>query len=81
MYVTTYAYNSTEQGHNMARYLKMGQYTKCPPRVTFTIAVIGALLNYTIMKIAIDANRDLLLNVQGSNVRSGDVIQSFNSDA
>lgn len=38
----------------------------------------AALLNYLIMKIVIDANRDLLLSVQGSNVWSGAAIQSFN---
>ncbi|KAL0057794.1 hypothetical protein AAF712_015552 [Marasmius tenuissimus] len=85
MYFTMYAYNSTEQGRSMARDLKMGQYTKCPPRVTFTMqclgAVIGALLNYIIMKVVISANRDLLLSVQGTNVWSGAVVQSFNSDA
>lgn len=32
-----YAYNSTEQGRSMTRDLKMGQYTKLPPRVTFTM--------------------------------------------
>ncbi|EEB93972.1 hypothetical protein MPER_07300 [Moniliophthora perniciosa FA553] len=87
MYFTMYAYNSTEQGRSMARDLKMGilvpgQYTKTPPRVTFTMqslgAVIGALLNFIIMKIVISANRDILLSVQGTNVWSGAVVQSFN---
>ena len=39
MYFTLYAYNSTEQGRSMTRDLKMGQYTKLPPRVTFTMSV------------------------------------------
>ncbi|KAH7872495.1 OPT oligopeptide transporter [Lentinula edodes] len=85
MYFTLYAYNSTEQGRSMTRDLKMGQYTKLPPRVTFTMqclgAVIGALLNYLIMKIVIASNREILLSVQGTNVWSGAAIQSFNSDA
>ncbi|KAJ7751318.1 OPT oligopeptide transporter [Mycena maculata] len=38
MYFTLYAYNSTEQGRSMTRDLKMGQYTKLPPRVTFTMS-------------------------------------------
>ncbi|KAE9394953.1 OPT oligopeptide transporter [Gymnopus androsaceus JB14] len=83
MYFTLYAYNSTEQGRSMTRDLKMGQYTKLPPRVTFTMqclgAVIGALLNYLIMKIVIASNREILLSVQGTNVWSGAAIQSFNS--
>ncbi|KAJ3727433.1 OPT oligopeptide transporter [Lentinula raphanica] len=82
MYFTLYAYNSTEQGRSMTRDLKMGQYTKLPPRVTFTMqclgAVIGALLNYLIMKIVIASNREILLSVQGTNVWSGAAIQSFN---
>ncbi|KIK66315.1 hypothetical protein GYMLUDRAFT_93594 [Collybiopsis luxurians FD-317 M1] len=85
MYFTLYAYNSTEQGRSMTRDLKMGQYTKLPPRVTFTMqslgAVIGALLNYLIMKIVIASNREILLSVQGTNVWSGAAVQSFNSDA
>ena len=65
--------------------LLQGQYTKLPPRATFIVqslgAVIGGLLNYLIMKIVIDARRDILLDVQGSNVWSGQQVQSFNSDA
>ncbi|KAJ7597691.1 OPT oligopeptide transporter [Mycena floridula] len=85
MYFTLYAYNVTEQGRSMTRDLKLGQYTKLPPRVTFTMqslgAVIGALLNYVIMKVIIQENRDILLSVQGTNVWSGAAVQSFNSDA
>ncbi|KAJ7293747.1 OPT oligopeptide transporter [Mycena rebaudengoi] len=85
MYFTLYAYNSTEQGRSMTRDLKMGQYTKLPPRVTFTMqclgAIIGALINYVIMKIIITTHRDILLSVQGTNTWSGASVQSFNSDA
>ncbi|KAF5366856.1 hypothetical protein D9758_006513 [Tetrapyrgos nigripes] len=85
MYFTLYAYNSTEQGRSMTRDLKMGQYTKLPPRVTFTMqcvgAIIGALLNYIIMKSVVASHREILLSVQGTNVWSGATIQSFNSDA
>ncbi|KAJ7103354.1 OPT oligopeptide transporter [Mycena belliarum] len=75
MYFTLYAYNSTEQGRSMTRDLKMGQYTKLPPRVTFTMIphpstdrAITALINYVIMKSIIAAHRDILTS-------------SFNSDA
>ncbi|THU85518.1 OPT oligopeptide transporter [Dendrothele bispora CBS 962.96] len=82
MYFTLYAYNSTEQGRSMTRDLKMGQYTKLPPRVTFTMqcigAIIGAMLNYVIMKTVVASQRDILLSVQGTNVWSGAQIQSFN---
>ncbi len=41
-------------------------------------AVVGAVLNYVIMKIVVSANRDILLSVQGTNVWSGASVQSFN---
>ncbi|KAG6827810.1 hypothetical protein H0H92_010388 [Tricholoma furcatifolium] len=78
MYFTLYGFNTLDQARGLIRDLKMGQYTKLPPRVTFTVqsvgAVVGGLLNYVIMKVIINSRREILLNVQGSNV-------SFNSDA
>ena len=44
-------------------------------------AIIGAILNYVIMKVVIKENRTILLSVQGTNVWSGANIQSFNSNA
>ncbi|KIY43831.1 OPT superfamily oligopeptide transporter [Fistulina hepatica ATCC 64428] len=85
MYFTLYAYNSTEQGRSMTRDLKMGQYVKLPPRVTFTILIqkliLISLLNYLIMRTVVNSHREILLSVQGTNVWSGATIQSFNSDA
>ncbi|RDB18213.1 Oligopeptide transporter 9 [Hypsizygus marmoreus] len=85
MYFTLYGYNTLDQARGLIRDLKMGQYTKLPPRVTFTVqslgAVIGGLLNYVIMKIIISSRREILLDVQGSNVWSGQQVQSFNSNA
>ncbi|KAI0071867.1 peptide transporter MTD1 [Panus rudis PR-1116 ss-1] len=85
MYFTLYGYNTLSQARGIIRDLKMGQYTKLPPRATFTVqavgAVVGGLLNYIIMKVIIDAQHDILLDVQGSNVWSGQQVQSFNSDA
>lgn len=85
MYFTLYGYNTVLQARGLIRDLKMGQYTKLPPRVTFTVqsvgAVVGGLLNYIIMKVLISAHRTILLDVQGSNVWSGQQVQTFNSDA
>ncbi|THG98062.1 hypothetical protein EW145_g7487 [Phellinidium pouzarii] len=85
MYFTLYGYNTLQQALGIVRDLKMGQYTKLPPRVTFVVqslgAVIGGLLNYVIMKVIITAQREVLLDVQGTNVWSGQQVQSFNSDA
>ncbi|KJA26691.1 hypothetical protein HYPSUDRAFT_132645 [Hypholoma sublateritium FD-334 SS-4] len=85
MYFTLYGYNTLDQARGIIRDLKMGQYTKLPPRATFTVqslgAVIGGLLNYVIMKSIIKSRREILLSVQGTNVWSGQQVQSFNSNA
>ncbi|KAJ2918838.1 hypothetical protein MD484_g1624, partial [Candolleomyces efflorescens] len=85
MYFTLYGYNTLDQARGLIRDLKMGQYTKLPPRVTFTVqslgAIIGGLLNYVIMKVIISAQRDILLQVQGTNIWSGQQVQTFNSNA
>ena len=63
----------------------MGQYTKLPPRWTFGVqtigTIIGGLLNFAIMKSVLANNREILLDVQGSNVWSGQQVQSYNSAA
>ncbi|KAJ7212374.1 peptide transporter MTD1 [Mycena rebaudengoi] len=74
MYFTLYGYNTLEQALGLIRELKMVS----PPRVTFTVqsvgAVVGGLLNYVIMKVIVSTHREILLDVQGSNI-------SFNADA
>ncbi|GAA5879973.1 hypothetical protein JCM16303_004422 [Sporobolomyces ruberrimus] len=85
MYFTLYGYNSCAQALGLARDLKLGQYTKLPPRATFGAQVIGtvvgAILQLIIMKSVINSQRELLLSVQGSNIWSGQQVQSFNSQA
>ncbi|KAI0089664.1 OPT oligopeptide transporter [Irpex rosettiformis] len=85
MYFTLYGWNTVTQSLALLGDLKLGQYTKIPPRVTFFVqsvgTVIGALLNFLIMRTVIDSHRDILLDVQGSNVWSGQQVQSYNSDA
>jgi hypothetical protein len=39
------------------------------------------VINYIIMKSVMASHREILQDVQGSNVWSGQQIQSFNSDA
>jgi len=85
MYFTLYGYNTVLQSYTLLKDLKLGQYTKLPPRVTFAVqtigAVIGGLLNFVIMKTVISAQRDILLSVQGTNVWSGQQVQAYNSAA
>ncbi|KAG6860897.1 hypothetical protein C0995_006336 [Termitomyces sp. Mi166 len=79
MYFTLYGFNTVAQALALLQDLKLGQYTKLPPIVTFVVqtigTVIGGLLNFVIMK------RDVLRSVQGTNVWSGQQVQSYNSAA
>ncbi|TKA53580.1 hypothetical protein B0A53_03871 [Rhodotorula sp. CCFEE 5036] len=85
MYFTLYGYNSCAQGLSLARDLKMGQYCKLPPIANVIVqiigTIIGALLQLIIMKQVISNQREILLDTQGSNVWSGQQVQSFNSQA
>ncbi|GAA6030931.1 hypothetical protein JCM8097_008943 [Rhodosporidiobolus ruineniae] len=85
MAFTLYGYNSTAQGLSLARDLKLAQYTKLPPRTTLWVqslgTVVGAILQLVIMKQVISNQREILLDVQGSNIWSGQQVQSFNSQA
>lgn len=87
MYFTLYGYQPVYQGYHLLRDLKMGQYTKLPPRVTFYCqimgSIVGAILNLVIMKVVMSntTTREILKDVQGTNVWSGQQIQSYNSDA
>ncbi|KAJ7574141.1 OPT oligopeptide transporter [Mycena floridula] len=85
MYFTAYGYNPVVQALALLKDLKLGQYTKLPPRVTFAMqfigTIIGGLLNYVIMKTILSSQRDVLRQVQGTNVWSGQQIQTYNSGA
>ncbi|VDC02955.1 unnamed protein product [Peniophora sp. CBMAI 1063] len=85
MYFTLYGYQTYQLTLNMLRDLKLAQYTKLPWRACFAMqtvgGIIGGILNFVIMKSVIAGNRELLLDVQGSNVWSGQQVQSYNSAA
>ncbi|TKX22903.1 glutathione transporter-like protein [Elsinoe australis] len=70
---------------NLANWLKVGQYTKVPPRVMFATQIyatlLGAGLNYTVMTVIVTNQREVLLDPKGTNVWSGSFIQSLNSQA
>ncbi|KAF7351730.1 Oligopeptide transporter 3 [Mycena sanguinolenta] len=82
-YFTLYGFNTLQQALVLVQDLKMGvrvcQYTKLPPRATFAVqslgSVVGGLLNYVIMKVIISSHREVLLDVQGSNIWSGQQVQ------
>ncbi|KAK4631100.1 Oligopeptide transporter 4 [Fulvia fulva] len=70
---------------NLANWLKVGQYTKIPPRVMFWTQIyatlLGAAFNYVVMTVIVNAKRTILLDPQGDNVWSGAWMQSLNSQA
>ncbi|TFK88965.1 OPT oligopeptide transporter [Polyporus arcularius HHB13444] len=82
---STDGFNTYSLTLSLLRDLKLGQYTKLPPRATFTMQIIGGIiggvLNYVVMKSVIAGNRAILLDVQGTNVWSGQQVQSYNSAA
>ncbi|KAF4618316.1 hypothetical protein D9613_011703 [Agrocybe pediades] len=103
MYFTMYGYNPVVQSLALLRDLKMGQYAKLPPSVTFATQFIGTIIvrvfsssssslaNFKCIVLALGwivklryheaANREVLRDVQGTNVWSGQQVQSYNSAA
>jgi uncharacterized oligopeptide transporter (OPT) family protein len=85
MYFELYSGTALNQAAFMLQDLKLGQYTKLPPRVTFTVQLVGtsvgALLNYVIMQTVINNEREILLSNEGTRTWSGQQIQSYNANA
>lgn len=85
MYFELYSSRGLIQATSMLSDLKLGQYTKLPPRSTFAVqvagTVVGALLNYVIMQTVVNNERTILLSNEGTRVWSGQQIQSFNANA
>lgn len=84
MYFVLFGSNSQTQALSLIQNLKLGQYGKLSPRCTFTVqilgTVLGAMINYFLMNSITTNQRELLLSIQGTNVWSGQAIQSFNSN-
>jgi len=85
MYGALYGQTPISQAINMLQDLKLGQYVKLAPRMTFLVqiigTVVGAVLNYVMMLSIIKANRPALLSVAGTRLWSGQNAQSYNSNA
>ncbi|TRM65022.1 OPT oligopeptide transporter protein-domain-containing protein [Schizophyllum amplum] len=85
MYANLYGNSSATQTLYMLQDLKLAQYTKVPPRLTFLAqmlgSIVGAVFNYTMMQSIVSANREILRDPTGSRVWSGWVIQGLNSAA
>jgi hypothetical protein len=73
------------QAQLLLRDLKLAQYAHLSPKATFTSQMVGTLLgcvlNYVMMQSITTNQREILLSIEGTNVWSGQVIQSWNSQA
>ncbi|KAK7683103.1 hypothetical protein QCA50_013776 [Cerrena zonata] len=83
MYVNLYGNSTAYQTLYMLQDLKLGQYTKLPPRATFAAqmagSILGSIFNYTMMVSIVSNNREVLLDPVGTRVWSGWIIQQYNS--
>ncbi|TCD71832.1 hypothetical protein EIP91_003175 [Steccherinum ochraceum] len=85
LYFSMWSHDTIATSINLAGDLKMGQYLKIPPRAMFLTqiwgVILGAVVNYVVMISVVDAQREILLDPEGTNVWSGQVTQSTNSAA
>jgi len=85
MYFATFGFNSLYQAKHMLKDLKLGQYVHLAPKCTFTMQIIGTAIgccmSYIMMQKITTEKRDILLAIQGTNVWSGQMLQSQNSAA
>lgn len=74
MYCAMYGNNPQVQAIALLSDLKLGQYIKVPPRLTFLAqmlgTVVGAILNYIMMLSVISQQREALLSISGTRVRA-----------
>ncbi|KZT09762.1 OPT oligopeptide transporter [Laetiporus sulphureus 93-53] len=85
MYGALYGQHSMVQAIALLQDLKLGQYVKLAPRVTFCMqligTVVGAILNYVMMLTIIQNDRAALLSISGTRLWSGQNAQQYNSNA
>ncbi|KAJ7784362.1 OPT oligopeptide transporter protein-domain-containing protein [Mycena metata] len=70
MYANLYGNSTSFQTLYLLQDLKLGQYTKLPPRITFATqmagSLVGAIFNYTMMKTIVSNNRAVLKDPIGT---------------
>jgi OPT family oligopeptide transporter len=85
MYFVLFGYNSVSQGQLLLKDLKFAQYAHLSPRCTFTMqmvgTVIGSIFSFIIMDSITTNQREILLSIEGTNIWSGQTIQTYNSQA
>lgn len=82
-YFTCFTYNTTSQAQLLAKDLRLAQQNHIPPRITFTLqivgAVVGGLFNWVMMISIVQNQSTILKSVQGTNIWSGQNVQQFNT--
>ncbi|EGG05733.1 putative oligopeptide transporter [Melampsora larici-populina 98AG31] len=85
MYFTTFGASTVAQSMNMIKDLKLGQYMHISQSMVVISQLIGtlvgALVNYAMMKALIGSQREVLLLPNGNGVFSGFAIAAFESHA
>lgn len=85
MYFVLFGYNSVSQGMLLLKDLKLAQYTHLSPRATFTVqmvgTVVGSIFSYIMMESITTNQREILLSIEGTNIWSGQTVQTYNSQA
>ncbi|KAJ2920656.1 hypothetical protein H1R20_g16438, partial [Candolleomyces eurysporus] len=79
LYFSMWSHDVVSTSIGLAQDLKIGQYLKIPPRVMFLTQIWGALI--VVMISVVTAQREVLLSPTGTNVWSGQAVQSLNSAA
>jgi hypothetical protein len=83
MYFVLFGYNSVSQGQLLLKDLKFSQYAHLSPRCTFTMqmagTIMGSIFSYIIMDTITTNQREILLSIEGTNVWSGQTVQTYNS--
>jgi len=85
MYANLFGNSTSFQTLALLQDLKLGQYTKVPPRMTFASqilgSIVGSIFNYTMMITIVNNNRAVLQDPVGTRVWSGWIIQQYNSNS
>ena len=78
-----FGFNSLYQAKYMLKDLKLGQYVHLAPKCVFAVqifgTIVGCLMSYVMMEKITDEKRHILLSIQGTNIWSGQILQSQNS--
>ncbi|KZV65129.1 oligopeptide transporter [Peniophora sp. CONT] len=85
LYFSMWSHDVISTAIGMAEDLKIAQYLKIPPRSMFFIqmwgTIIGVVINYVVMVSVVTSQREVLLSSSGTNIWSGQTVQSLNTNA